>query len=99
MENSVAQLHRGRPGDLLPRLHHGALRGADVPRLRQTALGLEVVREEYPGDDGARHTHLCLRILLPAARLDERLGGNAAVRRSLVLQSELPRDYPRSHRV
>lgn len=47
-----------------------------------------MVLEEYPRNDGTRYTYIYLRILWLATRLDECLGGNAAVRRSLVLQSE-----------
>lgn len=88
VENSASPFYRSWLGDLLHCLPHGAFHGANIQRLRHTILGLEVVPEKYPRDNDTRHTCVSLLFLLLAARLAERLGGDAAIRRSFVLQSE-----------
>lgn len=69
-----------RPSDLLFRLYPGAIRGAGLLYLWYTTFRTDVARQEYYRREHSRSPLFHLRELFSAARVDECLGGDAAIR-------------------
>lgn len=85
MDDGDKKFSRGRPDNLLPGLHPGASRRTKFRPLRQESPKIEMDRKDNRSEH-PRDPLLRLRKLSSAARLDERLGGDASVCRSIVLQ-------------
>jgi len=85
MDVCGSTFRRSRPGDILLHLHSGALSGAGLSNLRHMASGTDVVHQDYYRSEHSRVPLLHQHKLSPAARVDERLGRDAAIRRPIVL--------------
>lgn len=81
--NSI--FRRVRPGDVLLHLRPRALSGAGLSYLQNVASRTDVVYQDYYRNEHSRDPLLYQLTLSPVARVDERLGGDAAIRRPIVL--------------